>query len=72
MIYTFRCGSCGSIYQVEHGINEKHPAKCPVCSGPLLRKFDAFNIHYRDSGFYSTDQVLYEPIKPEDYNPDED
>ena len=72
MIYTFRCRNCQKVLQVEHKIREPHPTRCPNCAGDLQRVFDPLYIHYRDSGFYSTDKVLYDPIQPEDYNPDED
>jgi predicted nucleic acid-binding Zn ribbon protein len=42
-----------------------------VCGGDLVRIFDVPNVHYHGSGFYSTDKLLT-PVKPEDYNPDED
>jgi putative FmdB family regulatory protein len=72
VIYTFRCRNCRRAVQVEHRISEPHPTRCPACAGDLQRVFDPLPVHYRDSGFYATDKVLYDPIKPEDYNPDED
>ena len=72
MIYTFRCRNCRNTFQVEHRIREAHPTACPACGGELRRVFDPLNVHYKDSGFYATDKVLYDPIQPEDYNPDED
>ncbi len=71
MRYTFRCKRCGRVTVAEHGMKEPHPIVC-TCSGELQRVFDRPNVVYKGSGFYSTDKALYDPIKPEDYNPDED
>ena len=37
-----------------------------ACGGELERVFDAPNITFHGSGFYHTDKVLSDPIKPED------
>jgi len=60
MIYTFRCKQCNETTEVEHSINEPHPTIC-VCGGKLRRVFNKPNVHYRGSGYYSTDKKLYEP-----------
>lgn len=84
--YTFRCRKCTRKTVVNLRIDDPRPTRCtrPVfhledtpldeypCGGDLVRVFDVPSIAYRSSGFYHTDKVLYDPIKPEDYNPDED
>jgi putative FmdB family regulatory protein len=70
-LYTFRCGKCGNIIQVTHGVNEAHPEFCQDCGGGLDRLFDVPSVHYLVSGFYTMDKRLT-PVKPEDYNSDED
>lgn len=61
MKYTFRCKACDKTFEIEHGMHEPHPAKCPECGGRLVRRFNKPNVHYHGSGFYTTDKVLYEP-----------
>ena len=64
--YTFSCEDCGTLH-IEHGFDEPHPEKCGMCGGPIKREWDVpAGIIYKDSGFYSTDKVLSEPINPLD------
>ena len=69
--YTFRCRKCGDCIQVTHPFNAPHPHYCQGCDGELERIFDTPNVIYRSSGFYTKDKRLT-PVKPEDFNPDED
>ena len=54
-IYEYKCPN-GHLLEVFHGMNELGPAKCEVCgASPLERVLHPVAVHYKGSGFYSTD-----------------
>lgn len=54
-IYEYKCPN-GHLFEVIHGINEPSPAACTVCgAAPLQRVLHPVAVHYKGSGFYSTD-----------------
>jgi putative FmdB family regulatory protein len=54
-IYEYKCPN-GHLLEVFHGMNEPGPEKCEVCGeGPLVRVLHPVAVHYKGSGFYSTD-----------------
>ena len=54
-IYEYRCPE-GHLFEVFHGISEDGPAACEQCgAGPLKRVLHPVAVHYKGSGFYSTD-----------------
>jgi putative FmdB family regulatory protein len=54
-IYEYKCPN-GHLLEVFHGMNEPGPAKCEVCgAAPLERVLHPVAVHYKGSGFYSTD-----------------
>ena len=54
-IYEYKCPN-GHLLEVFHGMNEPSPAKCEVCgASPLERVLHPVAVHYKGSGFYSTD-----------------
>jgi putative FmdB family regulatory protein len=54
-IYEYKCPN-GHLFEVIHGINEPSPEACEVCGeGPLQRVLHPVAVHYKGSGFYSTD-----------------
>ena len=54
--YDYRCTSCGSVFEVEHGMTEHPSISCPKCSSPAEKVFSASGIEFKGSGFYNTDQ----------------
>ena len=49
--YDYRCTSCGTVFEVEHGMTE-HPAiTCPCCGNPADKVFSASGIKFEGSGF---------------------
>ena len=54
--YDYRCGSCGKVFEVEHGMTEHPEIVCPDCGGATERVFNASGIKFEGSGFYNTDQ----------------
>ena len=54
-IYEYRCPE-GHLFEVFHGMTEDGPAVCEVCgASPLRRVLHPVAVHYKGSGFYSTD-----------------
>jgi putative FmdB family regulatory protein len=54
-IYEYRCPN-GHLLEVFHGMNEPSPQRCEVCgASPLERVLHPVAVHYKGSGFYSTD-----------------
>jgi len=54
-IYEYKCPN-GHLFEVFHGMTEPGPTVCEVCGeGPLQRVLHPVAVHYKGSGFYSTD-----------------
>lgn len=54
--YDYRCTSCGSVFEVEHGMMEHPEVTCPSCGAAAEKAFTASGIKFAGSGFYNTDQ----------------
>jgi putative FmdB family regulatory protein len=54
-IYEYKCPN-GHLLEAFHGMSESGPTTCEVCgAGPLVRVLHPVAVHYKGSGFYSTD-----------------
>src|SRR5207342_820960 len=54
-IYEYKCPN-GHLFEVFHGMTEAGPTVCTVCGeGPLQVVLHPVAVHYKGSGFYSTD-----------------
>ena len=54
-VYEYKCPN-GHLFEVIHGMNEPSPSVCEICGeGPLQRVLHPVAVHYKGSGFYSTD-----------------
>ena len=54
-IYEYRCPN-GHLLEVFHSMSESGPATCDVCgASPMERVLHPVAVHYKGSGFYSTD-----------------
>ncbi len=54
-IYEYKCPN-GHLFEVIHGMTAPSPEACEVCGeGPLQRVLHPVAVHYKGSGFYSTD-----------------
>jgi putative FmdB family regulatory protein len=54
-IYEYKCPN-GHLFEVFHGMTEPPPERCEVCgAAPLQRVLHPVAVHYKGSGFYSTD-----------------
>lgn len=54
--YDYRCTSCDTVFEVEHGMRERPEITCPSCGAPCTRVLNASGIVLKGSGFYNTDQ----------------
>ena len=54
-IYEYKCPN-GHLFEVFHGMTEPGPETCEVCgAAPLQVVLHPVAVHYKGSGFYSTD-----------------
>ena len=54
-IYEYKCPN-GHLFEVFHGMTEPGPEVCEICgAAPLQRVLHPVAVHYKGSGFYSTD-----------------
>jgi putative FmdB family regulatory protein len=54
-IYEYKCPN-GHLFEVFHGMTEPGPETCEVCgASPLQTVLHPVAVHYKGSGFYSTD-----------------
>jgi putative FmdB family regulatory protein len=54
-IYEYRCPN-GHVFEVFQRIDDPNPDECEVCSAsPLQRVLTPVAVHFKGSGFYSTD-----------------
>ena len=54
-IYEYKCPN-GHLFEVFHGMTAPAPEACEVCGdGPLERVLHPVAVHFKGSGFYSTD-----------------
>jgi putative FmdB family regulatory protein len=55
-IYEYMCAECG-VFDKMQKISEPPLTQCPVCQGPVQRRVTAAGVHFKGSGFYTTDAL---------------
>lgn len=53
-IYEYRCAK-GHTFEVIHAMSDDPPTGCEVCGAAVERVFRAPAVHFKGSGFYTTD-----------------
>lgn len=53
--YDYRCSACGREVEVMHGINDRGPAACEACGGPMSKLLSPPAIHFKGSGWAKKD-----------------
>jgi putative FmdB family regulatory protein len=54
-IYEYKCPH-GHVFELFHGISEPPPEVCAICGeSPVTRVLHPVAVHFKGSGFYSTD-----------------
>lgn len=54
-IYTYKCTSCGKVFEKFKNMNSNGKEYCEDCSSEALRVFTPTGIIFKGSGFYTTD-----------------
>jgi len=54
-IYEYRCLKCGHQFEKMQKIADRPVSKCEKCKERVTRVFHPVAIHFKGSGFYSTD-----------------
>jgi putative FmdB family regulatory protein len=54
-LYEYKCPN-GHLFELFHGMTEEGPQACEVCgASPVVRVLHPVAVHYKGSGFYTTD-----------------
>lgn len=62
-IYEYRCGA-GHEFEVIHAMTDGPVAACEVCGEPVERVFHPVAVHFKGSGFYTTDYARKSSSSP--------
>jgi putative FmdB family regulatory protein len=54
-IYEYLCEDCGASYEVFQKMSDDPLVECEKCGGPLRKVLHPVAIHFKGSGFYTTD-----------------
>ncbi len=53
--YDYRCEACENVFEVTQSFDSEPAAQCPRCSNSARRLVSKVAIHFKGSGWYSTD-----------------
>ena len=64
--YDYKCNDCNESLEQFHGMNDSPEVPCPSC-GTIANKMIGMGagVHYKGSGFYTTDYKNAAPAKSE-------
>jgi putative FmdB family regulatory protein len=54
-IYEYRCDDCGALIEAFQKMSDDPLTECEQCGGPLRKVLHPVAIHFKGSGFYTTD-----------------
>lgn len=54
-IYGYRCSECQHELELLQSMSDAPLTQCPVCGGRLQKLLYPVGVHFKGSGFYSTD-----------------
>ena len=54
--YDFYCSKCGMETEITRSFSNDKEILCDTCLIPLIKRFTATPVHFRGTGFYSTDK----------------
>ena len=54
-IYEYQCDDCGNVVEAFQKMSDDPLAVCDKCGGPLRKVLHPVAIHFKGSGFYTTD-----------------
>ncbi len=55
--YDYRCRVCEHLFEKTQSFNSVPGAKCPLCGAESDRQISIPAVHYKGSGFYTTDHA---------------
>lgn len=55
--YDYRCRECGNLFEKTQSFNSVPGANCPICGAEADRQISIPAVHYKGSGFYTTDHA---------------
>jgi putative FmdB family regulatory protein len=64
-IYEYRCTN-GHQFEVFQSISDEPVSACQECGAPVERVFHPVAVHFKGSGFYTTDYARKTSSKPSD------
>ena len=53
-IYEYKCSN-GHVFEAVQSMADEPLSKCEVCGAPVERVFHPIAVHFKGSGFYTTD-----------------
>ena len=57
MKYEYECPACGNVLLIIRSIHDiEVDYDCPQCGSTVNRKYSSTPVHFRGSGFYTTDK----------------
>lgn len=57
-IYGYRCSQCGHELEVFQSMSDAPLRACPECGGMLRKLIFPVGVHFKGSGFYTTDYKI--------------
>jgi putative FmdB family regulatory protein len=54
-IYEYQCDDCGHVVEAFQKMSDDPLTECEKCGGPLHKVLHPVAIHFKGSGFYTTD-----------------
>jgi putative FmdB family regulatory protein len=54
-IYEYQCDDCGALIEAFQKMSDEPLTVCEKCGGPLHKVLHPVAIHFKGSGFYTTD-----------------
>lgn len=54
-IYEYQCDDCGALIEAFQKMSDDPLTECETCGGPLRKVLHPVAIHFKGSGFYTTD-----------------
>lgn len=69
-IYEYRCLKCGHQFEKLQNITDRPAGRCEKCGERVTRLFHPVAVHFKGSGFYTTDYRKKDhPRKPAEDKP---
>ena len=66
-VYEYACRTCGAVEEHLQPLGSGAPGPCQACGGELRRRFGRVAVKYQGWGFTSTDKLLPEDRRGQDF-----